>query len=408
MTHQRRLESISDEELLRRLSELLQQSRRVESELVAHIGEVDDRRLYARQACSSMFSYSTEVLHLSEHEAYLRITAARASRKHPMLLSLLAEGRLHLSGIAKLAPLLTVANREEVLARAAGKSKREIEELVAELSPRPDAPPAIRKLPARAATIPPPKPTELGPDRVLTSEPAQRVEMLPAQPIPPAPVLLPSRPPLVQPLAPARYKVTFTASASLRDKLERLQALMDEDLAAVIEAAVTEKLERLQARRYAETKKPRKKLEDTDTSPKSRYLPAAVRRVVRKRDGDQCRFVDKHGRRCTERRRLQFHHHEPFGRGGDHDPAKISLFCPAHNAYLAELEYGKEKIERYRRSGSRVREPAPIYSVASRRRSLNPMERVSAQVSSDYGDAWGNAAGISVHLPPLPMGNQRQ
>ncbi len=35
------LTSIPDDALLRRLSELLQQSRRVESELVAHVAEVD-------------------------------------------------------------------------------------------------------------------------------------------------------------------------------------------------------------------------------------------------------------------------------------------------------------------------------------------------------------------------------
>ncbi len=95
----------------------------VESELVAHIGEVDARRLYARKASSSMFVYCTEVLHLSEHEAYLRIAVARASRRHPVLLDMLGDGRLHLSGIAKLAPWLTEANRETLLARAAYKSQ---------------------------------------------------------------------------------------------------------------------------------------------------------------------------------------------------------------------------------------------------------------------------------------------
>ena len=83
MTHKPQLDSISDDELLRRLSELLRKSRRVESELVAHIAEVDERRLYAREACSSMFVYCTEVLNLSEHEAYLRITVGRASRERP-------------------------------------------------------------------------------------------------------------------------------------------------------------------------------------------------------------------------------------------------------------------------------------------------------------------------------------
>ena len=84
MEYQRPLESLSDEELLRRLAELLHQSRRTEADLVAHIAEVDERRLYAREASPSMFAYCTEVLHLSEAEAYLRVTAARASRDHPV------------------------------------------------------------------------------------------------------------------------------------------------------------------------------------------------------------------------------------------------------------------------------------------------------------------------------------
>ena len=83
------LTSFSDDDLLRRLSDLLGQSRRDEADLVAHVGEVDRRRLYAREASPSMFAYCTEVLHLSEAEAYhLRIAAARASREHPLLLTL--------------------------------------------------------------------------------------------------------------------------------------------------------------------------------------------------------------------------------------------------------------------------------------------------------------------------------
>ena len=65
----------------------------------------------------------------------------------------------------------------------------------------------------------------------------------------------------VEPLAPARYQVKFTASQELHDKLERLQALMrssvpDGDLGAIIEAAVTEKLERLEAKRLRQDEEP--------------------------------------------------------------------------------------------------------------------------------------------------------
>src|SRR5574341_6337 len=143
------LHAIPDDELLARLAELLRQARRTESDLVAHIGEVDERRLYAREASPSMFAYCTDVLHLSEAEAYLRIAAARAAREYPLLLQMLADGRLHLSGVGKLAPHLTRSNAALLLERAAHKTKRQIEELIAEFTPRPDAPTVVRKLPQR-------------------------------------------------------------------------------------------------------------------------------------------------------------------------------------------------------------------------------------------------------------------
>ena len=49
-----------------------------------------------------MYVYCTEMLHLSEAETYLRLGVARAARKHPAILPMLQDGRLHLSGIAKL------------------------------------------------------------------------------------------------------------------------------------------------------------------------------------------------------------------------------------------------------------------------------------------------------------------
>ena len=159
------LERVPDDELLRRLAELLRQSRRVEADLVAHIGEVDARRLYAREASPSMFAYCTEVLHLSEFEAYLRITAARAARQHPVLLAMLREGSLHLTAIAKLAPHLTPENCETLLERAAHRTKREIEELIAEMAPRPDAPTVVRKLPDRGPGTAPVPALRHGSDR---------------------------------------------------------------------------------------------------------------------------------------------------------------------------------------------------------------------------------------------------
>jgi len=115
---------------------------------------------------------------------------------------------------------------------------------------------------------------------------------------------------------------------------------------------VTEKLERLEARRYAQTKAPRKTLADSDTSPSSRRIPAAVRRAVYERDGGRCTFVDAQGRRCSEHHRLEFHHHgKAWARGGGHSVGKVRLACRVHNEHLADLEYGRAWMDRCRRSG---------------------------------------------------------
>ena len=154
MVHTNHIQSLSDSELLRRLCLLLSQSRRVDAELIAHIAEVDRRELFLSQACSSMFVYCVEVLHISEAEAYLRIAVARTARRFPVILQMLGEGRLHLSGIALLSSHLREDNCAQVLAKAAYRTKREIEELVTELAPKPDAPTTIRKLPSPASHEP--------------------------------------------------------------------------------------------------------------------------------------------------------------------------------------------------------------------------------------------------------------
>jgi hypothetical protein len=377
--------TLSDADVLRRLSEVLRQSRRVEADLVFLIGEVDARRLYAREAVSSTFAYCTEILHLSEPESVLRIRVARASREHPMLLTMLREGRLHLSGIALLAPLLTPKNRAKLLKQATHKPKEDIRKLIADLAPRPEAPSTIRKLPTATGAPATPTNRPLCPDTVTAPNPLTRMEI--GQP----PGVLPGlarnastaprhnslstrspRPATVEPLGDDRYRVQFTASAEARDRLRRLQALMrssvpDGDLARIIDEAVKEKLERLEARRFGKTKTPRKTLAETDTTPSSRHVPAAVRRAVHARDRGQCTYVDANGRRCKTRDRLEFHHHDvPFGRAGSHSVTNIRLMCQTHNALLAEQDYGKEKMARHRRGGRQGTEKAPLDERARR------------------------------------------
>ena len=104
----RTLEGLPDAELLDRTHVLVRRGLAVEAELLCHLGEVDARRLYLEQACSSMFVYCVRVLHFSEAAAYKRIRAARATRRHPELLAAaLRRGDLHVTAVSLLAAQLS-------------------------------------------------------------------------------------------------------------------------------------------------------------------------------------------------------------------------------------------------------------------------------------------------------------
>ncbi|MBI5709661.1 MAG: hypothetical protein HZC42_05045 [Candidatus Eisenbacteria bacterium] len=145
------LSHLPDPVLLRDLATLVTRDRATTAALLAHLAEVDARRLYAPAGHPSMFSYCVHELRLSEEAACKRIRAARTARQFPVLFEALADGRLHLSAVGLLVPYLTPENADELLAAAAHRTKSEIEELLAERFPRPD-------LPVRLEAISPPLP----------------------------------------------------------------------------------------------------------------------------------------------------------------------------------------------------------------------------------------------------------
>ena len=99
--------ALSDAALLSRATDLSHASRAVTVELLAHLVEVERRGLHRGEGCGRLYGYCTEVLKLSEAEAINRIRAARAARRFPVILEMLADGRVNLTSIRFLAPHLT-------------------------------------------------------------------------------------------------------------------------------------------------------------------------------------------------------------------------------------------------------------------------------------------------------------
>jgi hypothetical protein len=204
--------ALSDHDLLARVGVLAGKERDASVELVAHLAALDARpAVFAAAGHGSLFTYCTEVLRLSEDATCNRIQAARACRDFPMILDLLASGAMSLTSVRILRPHLTPENHEAVLARACGRSRREIETLIAELAPRPDVPSSVRKLPTAT-----PAPTLASPQ--------------PAPPISSPPPPITTRRPIIETTSPERYRVQFTIGKEGHDKLRRLQALLRREI----------------------------------------------------------------------------------------------------------------------------------------------------------------------------------
>jgi hypothetical protein len=138
--------ALSDTALLAETVRAAGAERRASADLVALLAEVDSRRLYLGQGYPSLFAWCTGALRLSEPAAYSRITAARAARRYPGILTQLTEGDVTLTTVTLLAAHLTDENHEALLEAARHKSKRDVERLVASLVPQPDIASSLRRL----------------------------------------------------------------------------------------------------------------------------------------------------------------------------------------------------------------------------------------------------------------------
>jgi hypothetical protein len=348
--------SLSDRELLTETRRIADHERHTTGSLVSLLAEVDARRLYLDEGYSSLFTFCTSALRLSESAAYARITAARAARRFPAILELLRDGAISLTTVGLLAPHLEDDNHVRILEAARGLSKRDVERLVAGLQSQPDIPFSIRALPKSSVKAE----AHAVPELPMANTSLSRAEVLTVSATPATPAPMPTiRSSLVAPIAPKRYLVRMTVSEETHRNLERARDLLrhqipDGDPAAVFDLALTALIEKAERTKFAARKRPMSQREgvpaprpNTDRAAPSRSpsrrIPAAVRRAVWTRDDGRCAFAGSDGR-CGETGFLEFHHVAPFAFGGPSTLENLQLRCRAHNAYEAAREFGEWRL----------------------------------------------------------------
>src|SRR5262245_19976786 len=107
--------SVSNQVLLELLSSAVRTERAASAMVIAHLAELDRRRLYLDEACSSLYSYCIKRLGYSEDGAVKRVRVARLVQRLPRVLDELASGAIHLTGLFLLSQHLTEDNADVLL-----------------------------------------------------------------------------------------------------------------------------------------------------------------------------------------------------------------------------------------------------------------------------------------------------
>jgi hypothetical protein len=297
------VQHLTDEELVAATERFCGAERAATAALIAHLAEIEARGVHLALGYSSLYGYCRGRLGLAEHASYNRMEAARAARRFPVIVPMLAEGLLHLTTVRLLAPRLGDADHLALLGGAARKSKEEVRQQLARWFPRPDVKTSIR----RSA---------------------------------------------IDPRSGDSYSVKLTARRRTVERLRRAQELLSHavpagDVDEILYRALGALIEQEGRRRPGVLPRARARATGGKTvagaagvtsaqemaGKPSRYVPADVEREVRERDGNACDFVGRDGRRCGETRFVELHHRKPWITGSPPTVENLGLRCRAHNQH---------------------------------------------------------------------------
>jgi hypothetical protein len=302
------LKKLSSTELVSKTKELVAEERRVSTEILWHLREIESRRLFSEMGFGSMFEMMTQYYGYSEGSAYRRISAARVLRDVPEVDLALKEGRLSLTTVSlahgffqneqRAGKPYSTSEKQEVLKILEGKSRLEAEKELATRAPI-----------------------------VVKSE---RVRAINGH----------------------QTELSVTVSDELMAKLEKLKMLLSHKNPAMtfsqlIEYLADSALSRLDPEVKA-TSPGEVKVSEKVGNPRSRYVPARLEAKIWRRAHGRCEYKDLNsGRRCRSRFMLELDHRVLFVHGGKTEEKNLRLLCRNHNVYEAYSALGADVMDRY-------------------------------------------------------------
>ena len=371
---------LADDALLAQTRQLARIEQQLNVTVIDHLREIEARRLYLRRGFSSLFDYAVRELGYTDSAASRRINAMRLCKEFEEVREGLQDGSITLTTAAQLQnafdrqkrnrrrrergpvvgsgpaaprqdsllaprdgtaepepePALDVSARKALVKQAAGKSTRQVQDLLAGVDPE--------------LALPADKVRPLGNGRyemkvVIDAECHRALEQIRGliSHVDPHMTLGQLVGRLARegldrhdPARPPRRPRTGNRSAS-GDGTSAAQAPAS---GSITSAPKTKRNPDGQARSVAHrnaqptraaTSAPKR------SAPAARAIPAAVKRHVWNRDGGRCSYVDPRSRRrCASRHLLQIDHVFPYALGGRAEPANLRLLCATHHRHRHE------------------------------------------------------------------------
>src|ERR1700674_1519225 len=347
------MESTTARDLDRRLADLVRSERHLVVQFVVELAGFAKRELYRELGYTSLFYYCVRQLGLSKSSAFRRSEVARLIARFPAIADRLAEGRLSIRALVELREVLTEENHAGVLTQAEGKSQEEAQLLAVEYKPKPVPRDVVRALPM------PQRPSVPSGSSALLGSPAQSAPPAPLGDLVPAETKMPSLPSeVVKPLTPELRRLNVTVTADFIAELEQVRVALshqcpDGNFEQVVREAFKLVLERdrkrkaLTGRPRPVTDRPRPQSEVPGES--DRYVPAAVKRAVWKRDKGRCTWPMGDGAICGATHRLEFDHDLEVAFGGKPTVGNVRLLCKSHNLMKAEQHLGRAFMAKFRK-----------------------------------------------------------
>jgi 5-methylcytosine-specific restriction endonuclease McrA len=260
--------------------------------------QIDRHKTYYDLGYRSLMDYTISALGLSPDVAYNHCTAVKKSQELPEVRKAISEGKVSVSAVRHMAPVLSKENETEMLGLASQMTQAELRKEIAKRNPEQDVPEKARYVREDRVAL------ELRVSEELMKK-LRRAQDLVAQ-----------------------SKREFV---SLEQTLEAMVEVFLEKKDPVKKAERTVKRCEESSQALPLNDRMIRKTEANVSGSRRITLPASLKHALIARTEGRCMVNAPNGARCTQTRWLHIHHVTPLSEGGGHSLENLTVLCSGHH-----------------------------------------------------------------------------